>query len=276
MADGAHRLGRDGRQIGQVRSWLVPVHLLQSEHVRVEPANRVPEPVQVHNSVGGCSTVQDVEGGEPHDKKVLKMSEDDPRPDAGAAGSDLRAALRAVASCLKAEEIRFALAGGYALWVHGAREPVHDVDFVIAETGVEGAAGALSSAGLLVERPPEDWLFKVYRDDAMVDVLHRLGGVPVDDGLLAEATEHEVLGLRIPVLPATPIVAAKIRALTEHHCDFEGLLAVVRAVREQLQWEVLAELAVEQPFAEAFMLLVRRLGIADEPARSSREADPRR
>lgn len=176
----------------------------------------------------------------------------------------LREALRTVASTLKAEQIGFALAGGYGLWVHGAPEPVHDVDVAVADRDVEATAAALTQAGLRVERPPEDWLFKAYAGDAMVDVLHRLRGRPVDEALLETAPEHEVLGLRIPVLPATEIVLAKLEALSERNCDLEGLLAVVRAVREQLDWEILSAAADGRPFVEAFMVLVRRLGIAPD------------
>ncbi len=176
----------------------------------------------------------------------------------------LREALRAAASALKADQVPFALAGGYALWVHGAPEPVHDVDLVVAEPDVEAAAATLASAGLRVERPPEDWLFKAYREDALVDVLHRLGGVPVDAGMVAAAEEHEVLGLRIPVLAATEIVAAKLGALSEHYCDLAPLLAVVRATREQLDWDRLREVGHDQPFAEAFLLLVDRLGVSGD------------
>lgn len=189
----------------------------------------------------------------------------DATPDADSAENQpLRAALRTVTSTLKAEKVPFALAGGYALWVLGAPEPVHDVDVVVAESDVEAAANALTAAGLRVERPPEDWLFKAFEGDAMVDVLHRLGGVPVDESVLATATEREVLGLRIPVLPATPIMVAKLAALSERNCDLEPLLRVVRAVREQLDWQVLAGSSGDNPFAEAFLFLAGRLGITGE------------
>src|SRR4051794_24966398 len=46
---------------------------------------------------------------------------------------DLREALKRAASALKADGPPFALAGSYALWVHGGPEPSHDVDFVVAE-----------------------------------------------------------------------------------------------------------------------------------------------
>jgi len=179
--------------------------------------------------------------------------------------------LKRSASALKADGVPFALGGGYALWVHGGTEPIHDVDLVVAETDVELAANSLAAAGLRIERPPEDWLFKAYCDPdsaeehaeepALVDVLHRLGGIPVTESLIATAQQEEVLGLRIPVLPPTPIVIAKLQSLTEHYCDFAPLLLVVRAVREQLDWAEIRRATRDQPFPEAFLLLVERLGI---------------
>ena len=44
------------------------------------------------------------------------------------------------------------------------------------------------------------------------------------------------MGIRIPVLPPTPIMIAKLRSFSEHYCDFEQPLLAVRAVREQLDW----------------------------------------
>jgi Nucleotidyl transferase of unknown function (DUF2204) len=174
-------------------------------------------------------------------------------------------------SALKADGVPFALGGGYALWVAGGPEPSHDVDLVVAETDVELAANSLAAAGLRVERPPEDWLFKAYCDangstepaeePALVDVLHRLGGIPVEQSLLDTAREYEVLGVRIPVLPPTPIMIAKLKSLSEHYCDFAPLLLAVRAVREQLEWTEIREETQDNPFAEAFLLVVERLGI---------------
>jgi hypothetical protein len=71
--------------------------------------------------------------------------------------------------------------------------------------------------------------------------------------------EHEVLGIRIPV-PATDLIA-KLRSFSEHYCDFEQPLLAVRAVREQLDWAEIRQATKGQPFAEAFLFLVERLGI---------------
>ena len=188
----------------------------------------------------------------------------EPDPTTGADDeSPLQTALKRSASALKAGGLPFALGGGYALWAYGAPEPIHDVDLVVAESEVPRAVEILAAAGFRIERPPEDWLFKAWLDDSLVDVLHRINGEVVTAEQVAVATEVEILGLRIPVLPPTPIMLAKLRSLTEHYCDFTPLLPVVRAVREQLDWAYLREQTRDLPFAESFLLLAKRLDLAD-------------
>jgi hypothetical protein len=188
----------------------------------------------------------------------------DHSPENGSAEAErLRTALKRSTAALKADAVPFALGGGYALWVHGAPEPQHDVDLVVTEQDVAAAVESLAADGFEIDRPPEDWLFKAYLDDTLVDVLHRLNGNPVQRELLDSAEEFEVLGLRIPVLPATDIMTTKLLSLSEHYCDFAALLPVVRAVREQLDWARIQRSVVDRPFAESFLLLVDRLGIAD-------------
>jgi hypothetical protein len=79
------------------------------------------------------------------------------------------------------------------------------------------------------------------------------GGIPVESRCSTRPRGHEVLGLRMPVLPPTPIVIAKLQSLTEHYCDFAPLLLVVRAVREQLDWAEIRRATRDQPFPEAFL-----------------------
>ena len=215
--------------------------------------------------------MQDVECRQPHGKKVPTIAEQSSAPPVTSDEPLLRTALKRSASALKADGVPFALGGGYALWVAGGPEPSHDVDLVVAEPDIETAANSLAAAGLRIERPPEDWLFKALCDEdesmepvaepALVDVLHRLGGIPVTHSLLDTAREYEVLGVRIPVLPPTPIMIAKLQSLSEHYCDFGALFLVVRAVREQLDWSEIRKATQDNPFAEAFLLLIERLGI---------------
>jgi hypothetical protein len=176
---------------------------------------------------------------------------------------ELRDALKLAASAFKAHGPEFALGGSYALWVYGGPEPVHDVDFVVAEPDTEAAALTLEKAGFRIDRTPEDWLFKACAGDVVVDVLHRLNGVPVDVETIRSAEEIDVLAIRMPVLSATQVVTEKLCSLNEHHCDFTRLLPPVRAVREQVDWDQVRADAAENDFAVAFLVLVDRLGITD-------------
>jgi hypothetical protein len=175
----------------------------------------------------------------------------------------LRVALRRAASALKADGPRFALGGSYALWVHGAPEPVHDVDLVVAESDVEAAAATLSRAGFVVERPVEDWLFKAYLDGALVDILHRVNGETVDAALIDGAEVHDVLAIAMPVLSPTCVLTQKLLSLNEHHCDLEPLLPRLRAVREQVDCPRLRRDVAVNDFAAAVLFLADRLGITD-------------
>jgi hypothetical protein len=174
----------------------------------------------------------------------------------------LRTALKRTGSALKRCGVPFALAGSYALWAHGGPESEHDVDFMIAEVDVDAVADALTEAGLTVRRPPEDWLFKVDTDGVTVDILYRAAGVPVTAELLAHSDVFEVLSVQMPVLAATDVVSGKLRAMSEHYCDFGPLLAAVRAVREQIDWPRLRLEVADHDYAAAFFFLLDRLAIS--------------
>ena len=155
---------------------------------------------------------------------------------ADAGTTPLREALKHVAVALKDIGVPFALTGGYAVWARGGPEPVHDADFVIAESDAELVRRALSERGLDVRQPPEDWLFKVHFDDVFVDVLHRMSSDPTTREDVEESDQVEVLSIEMPVLSATSVFVHKLNALDEHHCDLSRVIPVARALREQIDW----------------------------------------
>lgn len=175
----------------------------------------------------------------------------------------LREALKRVAVTLKQGDVPFALAGGYALWARGGPEPEHDVDFVVAEEDAGRASELLAEEGLDVVQPPEDWLFKVFVDGAMVDILFRTNGIPVERSVLAEIDQIEVESVQMPVLSATVLMGQKLNAMEEHACDFGKSLPVARAVREQVDWDAVRAETAENDFAVAFLVLLERLGVID-------------
>jgi hypothetical protein len=174
---------------------------------------------------------------------------------------ELRDAVRLSAVALRDASIPFALCGGYAAFARGGPEPYHDVDFVIRPQDADLAREALAGAGLELREPAEDWLFKAFHHEALVDVIFHLGGEPVGDPLLDRAEELEVLAVRMPVLTATDVIASKVVTLAEHTCDFRALLPIVRALREQVDWELVRSRSDGNVYAESFLYLTDRLGV---------------
>jgi hypothetical protein len=174
----------------------------------------------------------------------------------------LQDALRMTAVALQDAGIPFALVGGYAAWARGAPEPSHDADFAVPEEDVPRAQEAIAAAGLDVQEPAENWLFKAYHHGALVDVLFRMVGEPITREMLDRSDVLEVLAVRMPVLDATDIVSAKMRVLGEHYCDFTRMLAMVRALREQVDWHRVRRETAGTPYGRAFLHLVHELGIS--------------
>ena len=178
---------------------------------------------------------------------------------------NLREALKQVAVTLKQSGLPFALIGGYAVWARGGPEPDHDVDFMVAAEDAPAAAEKLAEAGFQVVQPPEDWLFKVYTENVMVDVIHRDSGTPASRAVVEDADQIEVLSVKMPVLSGTELLVQKLNALNEHSCDFARLLPVARALREQVEWDRVREETAENDFAAAFLVLLQRLSIVEAP-----------
>lgn len=174
----------------------------------------------------------------------------------------MREALKRTAVALKSGGLPFALGGGYAGWALGGPEPEHDVDFLVAEPDAVRAEQVLADAGLRVEHPAEDWLFKVFDGDAMVDVIFRTAGESVGHDMLERAQELEVLSVRMPVLTATDLLVTKMLALSEHACDYGKVLPSARSLREQVAWPEVRARTAHNPYAAALLLLLEQLQVA--------------
>jgi Nucleotidyl transferase of unknown function (DUF2204) len=169
--------------------------------------------------------------------------------------------MKRCAAALRDAGIPFAVGGSFAVWARGGPSSDHDVDFMIREQDAAKALEVLADIGLRTERPPEGWLVKAYDGDVLVDLIYAPSGVVVDDALLGRCEEYNVHGMPLPVLAADVVLVSKLLALNEHHLDFEGLLAMARAVREQVDWASVREKTSESPYARGFLTLAQELDI---------------
>lgn len=173
----------------------------------------------------------------------------------------VRASMKKGAAALRDAGIPFVLGGGLACWARGVAEHGADVDLMVRPADADAALEALEEAGMEPERPPEGWLFKGRDGDVVVDLIFRPVGLEITDELIDGGDELEVEAVQMRVMSATDVMVTKLMALSEHYCDYEGVLEVARAMREQLDWDDLRSRTEASPFAAAFFTLVERLGI---------------
>jgi Uncharacterised nucleotidyltransferase len=175
---------------------------------------------------------------------------------------------RAVAAFRDAE-VPVLLAGSVAVWARGGPESRHDLDFVMREEDAERALQVLADAGMRPEKPPEEWLYKAWDGDVLIDLIFRPRGLVVDDELIARGEPLHVLGITIPVMSIEDVLATKLLALQEHELDYTSALRIARSVREQIDWRYLRSRTRHSPFAIAFFVLCEELGILPEGALSA-------
>lgn len=174
---------------------------------------------------------------------------------------DICATLKKTAAALREAEVPFLLGGGLAAWARGGPESDHDLDYMVKPEDAESALAALVEAGLEPERPPENWLFKAWDGDVLVDLIYR----PASGEISAEEFERadllEVLAIELRVMSLEDVLVTKLLAIDETQLDFKSVLSLARAVREQVDWDVVRERTETSPFARAFFTLVEELAI---------------
>ncbi|MGM7648631.1 nucleotidyltransferase [Nocardia sp. JW2] len=179
--------------------------------------------------------------------------------------SDLLQTLTRVVNTLHDNGIRFAVAGGCAVYAHGGPASDHDVDIFLRAEDAYAARDALAAKGLRPVDPPENWLTKVYDGEILVDLIFRTNHRTVDDELLDRAESMSVGPATAPVLPATDVLVDKLMVLDAHRLDFTRLLEVARALREQIDWGRVHRDTAESPYARAFLGLLDDLGVYHVP-----------
>ena len=180
-----------------------------------------------------------------------------------AAFKDLLETLKRAAALLHEAGVPFVLGGGVAIWARGGPESEHDLDLFVKPADAERALDALAAGGFRPEKPPEQWLYKAWDGDVLVDLIFEPSGVTIDDEFVERAPETEVQAVQMRVLRPEDVLVTKLLAMREHELDYESALEIARAVREQIDWNEVRERTDGSPYAKAFFTLVDELDVSD-------------
>jgi len=183
--------------------------------------------------------------------------------------------LKLAVATLRDARVPFLLGGSLAAWARGGPRPDNDLDLMVRPEDAEAALRALEAAGMGSERPPEEWLYKAWNGDVLIDLIFEPSGVKIDDHVFDRADTISVLSVSTPVMALEDVLATKLNALDEHSLDYTSLLGIARALREQIDWQELQARTTGSPYAAAFFTLVRELGIAPAQPEQQTGALPR-
>jgi hypothetical protein len=182
--------------------------------------------------------------------------------------------LKRCAAALRDAGIDYMVGGGVAAWARGGPESVKDLDLMVRPRDADAALETLEKIGLRGERPPEGWLLKAYDGDVLVDLIFEPRGMTVDDEAFARAEVLNVYAIEVPVMPIGDVMTSKLLALNERWLDYDQLIQMARACREQVDWDDVRARTAESPFARAFFEIVDGLGITEGASPPSRTPDP--
>jgi putative nucleotidyltransferase-like protein len=169
--------------------------------------------------------------------------------------------LKKAAAALRDADIPYLVAGGVASWVRGGPATDHDLDFLIKPGDADRALAALAEAGLRPETPPEEWLYKAFDGDVLVDLIFSPAGLVVDDELIERGEEREVEAMTMRVMSPEDLLVSKLMAMTEHAINYRSCLEVARALREQIDWDDVRRRTESSPYGRAFFVIAEGLGI---------------
>lgn len=184
--------------------------------------------------------------------------------------------LRKATSLLREAAVPFMLGGSLACWARGGPRSQHDLDLMIAPPDAERALAALVGGGMRAERPPEEWLFKAWDGEVMIDLIFSSLGVgEITQELIDRAEELSVLAIAMPVMALEDVLTGKLLAISEQRLDYGALLEIARALREQIDWSDIWARTEHSAYARTLFALLRELDIIDMRATGHPDPNPR-
>ena len=176
--------------------------------------------------------------------------------------------LKLSVATLRERDVPFMLGGSVAAWARGGPEPKKDLDLMLKPGDADRALQTLGDAGMRTERPPEEWLYKAWNGDVLIDLIFKPSGLELTDDVLARADSIPVMSVSTPVMAIEDMFVTMLYAMDEHSLDYGAVVAIARSLREQIDWPQLRARAGASPYAKAFITLVEELGIAPRMAQA--------
>ena len=156
--------------------------------------------------------------------------------------------------CLLDSGIPFMVGGAYAMRRYAdIYRDTKDLDVFCKAGDYPRLLEALGQAGYIMESTDARWLAKAFNGDHYVDIIFNSanGRCPIDDTWFEHATEAELLGKTVKLIPAEEMIWTKTCVQDRNRYDGADIYHVFRKSGKELDWQRLLQRM--EPFWEVLL-----------------------
>jgi hypothetical protein len=146
---------------------------------------------------------------------------------------------RMAMTALREANIEFLAGGGYAFARYtGIERRMKDFDVFLRERDWPSARQALERAGIETTLPFPHWLGKAVSGDLSVDIIYGSGNgvAPVDEEWFHHATDDQVLGMPVRLVPREELLWTKAFVMERERFDGADVVHLIRVCADKLDW----------------------------------------
>ena len=147
-----------------------------------------------------------------------------------------RRALEAV----NAADLRFVIAGAYAIYEHtGIYRKTKDLDLFFEPGSVVAAAQALRAAGFVTRLEDSHWLAKATMGDYFIDLIYGMGnGVAlIDEEWMQHSRPGILAACPVRIAPPEELIWHRLFISERHRHDMSDILHLILCCGDTLDWE---------------------------------------
>ena len=155
-----------------------------------------------------------------------------------------REVYRRALGALNAANVRFVVAGAYAIYEHtGIYRKTKDLDLFFEPSQVVAAARALRDAGFVMRLEDEHWLAKATSGEYFVDLIYGMGnGIAfIDDRWIQYSRPGILAATPVRIAPAEELIWHRLFISERHRHDMSDIVHLMLCLGETLDWERLVD-----------------------------------
>ena len=152
---------------------------------------------------------------------------------------DERAVYRRALEALNAADLKYVVAGAYAIYEHtGIYRKTKDLDLFFEPGSVVAAARALREAGFVMRLEDEHWLAKATHGDYFVDLIYGMGnGIAfIDEGWISHSRPGILAATPVRIAPAEELIWHRLFISERHRHDMSDIVHLFLCLGDELDW----------------------------------------